>query len=412
MALSVRQKRFIQHPGRVKISHGSIRSSKTTAQVLDWLNWLPTAPPGPLAMVGKTRDTVGRNVLAVFEEMHPGVISWRLGAPTCRILGRVHHVLGAADAQAETKIRGLTLAGAMIDEVTLLPHALFVTLLGRLSVHGAYLTGTTNPDSPRHWLKTNYLDRADELGWYVEPFTMVDNPGLAQSWIDQKALEFTGMFYQRFILGKWVSAEGAVYDMWDPARHVVNAGDLEVVRHIAVGVDYGTTNATSAILLGQTRSSQYVLVDEWRYEAKEGRPRLTDQQLSGRLRDWLTKPRMLGGTVARALPPVVVDPSAASLKAQLRQDGMHVADADNEVLYGIRQVSTLLAHPVKPLLVSTDCQGFIGEASGYVWDAAATLKGKDKPLERDDHSMDAARYAVMAALPRAERGTRGMVGIG
>ena len=89
----------------MKIAHGSIRSAKTWAQIIDWLNWVPTAPPGPLAVVGKTRDTVGRNVLEVIEQLDPRAIQWRAGAPTCTIMGRRHHVLGANDASGVSRQR-------------------------------------------------------------------------------------------------------------------------------------------------------------------------------------------------------------------------------------------------------------------------------------------------------------------
>jgi phage terminase large subunit len=109
-------------------------------------------------------------------------------------------------------------------------------------------------------------------------------------------------------------------------------------------------------------------------------------QLSAGLRGWL-----------RGFPPVewlAVDPAAASLKVQLHNDGItNVVDADNDVAYGIRTLSSLLAGG--QLLVSDRCQGFIKEAPGYSWDPKATERGEDKPIKVADHSLDAGRYAVV-----------------
>lgn len=392
MPLSVKQRDYILDPSPIKISHGSIRSAKTTGQIIDWLDWVPEAPSGPLAIVGRTRDTVGRNILEVIEQLDPRAIQWRLGAPTARIMGRTHHILGANDVTSEAKVRGLTLAGAMVDEVTLIPEAFFTTLLGRLSVDGARLMGTTNPDSPAHWFKTKFLDRADALGWSVWHFTMEDNPGLSAAYRKRVAAEYTGLFYRRFILGEWVSAEGAIFDMWDPSRHVIEFEDLpEITRTLGVGIDYGTTNATSAVMLGLGVDGILYALDEWRYDATDSAARLTDAGLSRRLRDWLP-----GKHHPHDAPPpewLFVDPAAASFKVQLTADGVtNLANGSNAVLYGIRTVSSLLA--TGHLRISSRCAGLIKEFPGYSWDPKATARGEDAPLKAADHSLDALRYAV------------------
>lgn len=393
MALSAKQKAFILDPSPVKVSHGSIRSAKTTAQLLDWLRWVPSAPAGNLAIVGRTRDTVGRNLLTQIEQMDPDVISWRLGAPTCTIMGRIHHILGANDATSESKVRGLTLAGAFVDEATLIPEAFFTTLLGRLSVQGARLTATTNPDNPEHWLKTKYLDRADAIGWSVWHFTMDDNPGLPPEYIKRVSSEYTGLFYRRFIEGAWVSAEGAIYDTWDPARHVVPWADLPPMRRVlALGIDYGTTNPTSAVLLGIGDDGILYAIDEWRHDGGATAINLSDAVLSARIRSWLAEPHHPD---PRTPAPewVVVDPAAASFKVQMMNDGVYnIMNGSNAVLYGIRVVSSLLG--TGRLRVSDRCRGIIKEAAGYRWDPKAAAKGEDAPVKQNDHSMDALRYAV------------------
>lgn len=404
--LSPRQKAFIRDESTMKVAHGSIRSAKTTAQIIDWLRWVPTAPPGPLAVVGKTKDTIGRNILDVIEQLHPEAIRWRSGASSATIMGRRHHILGAVDKQAESKVRGLTLAGVLVDEVTLIPEDFFTTLLGRLSVDGARLLGTTNPDSPGHWFKKKYLDRAEELGWSVWKFTMADNPGLSDEYRARVAKEYTGLYYRRFIEGDWVAAEGAVYTSWDPTRHLVAWDDLPpMARYVGIGCDYGTTNPTSAILLGQDRLGGYWFVDEFHHDPAVSNERLTDAQLSGRLRDWIFTAHT-PHPVEPMIEAVAVDPAAPSFRLQLEGDGVPNIGANNDVKAGIRAMSNLLA--AGRLKVSSRCTGFISEVTGYAWDPKATLNGTDAPVKVADHSMDAARYAVMLDDPTRFSGLTGI----
>ena len=156
---------FTRATRRINLWHGSIRSGKTFVSILRWMHWVATEAPGTgaLVMIGNTRDTLGRNVLDVIAELDPDALQWNRGAPTAKLYGRLVHIIGASDVRAENRIRGLTVAGAYVDEVTLLQEAMWTQLLGRMSVDGAMLFGTTNPDSPSHWLRKKYLLRADKI---------------------------------------------------------------------------------------------------------------------------------------------------------------------------------------------------------------------------------------------------------
>lgn len=396
MGLSPKQTSSIREASApVNLWHGSIRSGKTIASLLAFLRWLPTAPPGPVAIIGKTRETIARNILEPIRQIDRRAIGEWTKAPTkVWIMGRNVHLIGANDATSESKVRGLTLAGAYVDEVTLLQRAFFVQLLGRLSVTGSRLFGTTNPDSPQHWLKTDYLDRADQLGWRVWHFVMDDNPGLTDEYKTAKAQEFTGLFYQRFILGLWVAAEGAIYDMWDPARHVVPWSRLpHITRFIGVGIDYGTTNPTVAILLGLGADGCWYAVDEWAHTPATAGRKATDAELSAGLRAWLTTTHTPEPGPA-TLGKVYIDPAAASFREQLKRDGLATVAATNDVVPGIQRVASLLA--ADRLKVSDRCRTLISEFPGYVWDTKATDKGEDKPVKLNDHALDALRYVVAA----------------
>lgn len=385
--------------GRVNVWEGSIRSGKTVASLLRWLIYVATAPTGgALVVIARTRDSAARNVFNPLQDTGlfgslAHLVSYTAGAPTATILGRTVYVLGASDAKAEKVLRGLTVAGAYVDEATVIPEEFFTQLLGRMSVPGAQLFATTNPDNPAHWLKRKFLDRIGQLpDWRRFHFTLADNPSLTAEYVASISLEFTGLWFRRFILGEWVAAEGAIYSMWDPQRHVVPWTDLPPMeRLLALGVDYGTTNASAALLLGLGQGRLW-LVDEWRYDPAVTQVRLTDAQLSASLRAWLGGSHLPQPSVLRP-EWVPIDPAAASFRVQLMNDGLSgLVNADNDVGYGIPLVASLLGSDA--LAVSDRCAGWIGEVAGYSWDPKQTAKGLDAPLKVADHSLDAGRYAI------------------
>ena len=167
LPVSPKQARSIARANaRVNLWHGSIRSGKTFASTLRWLTFLANPPRGgQLVMVGRTRDSVARNVIDPLQDPDiygPQIadqVKYTSGAPFANILGHRVYVLGASDSKAEKTIRGLTLAGAYVDEATVLHEEFFTQLTGRMSVPKAQLFATTNPDSPSHWLKKKYIDK-------------------------------------------------------------------------------------------------------------------------------------------------------------------------------------------------------------------------------------------------------------
>lgn len=394
---------ILDSTGRINLWEGSIRSGKTIASIIAWLLFVRTGPAGPLAIIGKTRETVGRNVLDVIADLIPDAIVWTRGAATCLILGRLVHVLGANDAKSESKLRGLTLAGAYVDEATTIPEQFWVQLTGRLSIPRSRLFATTNPDGPAHWLRTDWIDRADEtpeLGMRLFHFTLDDNPALDPAFVASIKAGFVGLWYRRFILGEWVAAEGAIYEMLDPAVHHRAARPATDADRLWVGIDYGTANPTHAVLLGlfddDTDHGNLQVLSEWRHDGRSA-GRLIDPTLSRHLTSWL----LTLGLRKEDVDPVL-DPSAASFHAQLLVDGWaRLKSADNRVLTGIRSVATLLEpRPGRGPILTIDTARspeLWKELTGYVWDPAAQNAGRDEPLKVNEHGADATRYAVMAA---------------
>jgi PBSX family phage terminase large subunit len=399
LRLSQSQERSIAHAqARINLWTGSIRSGKTIASLLRWIIYVASAPlGGQLVVSGKTFDTVSRNVFGPLQDPSitgpaANLIKYTRGAATATILGRQIEVVTANDARAEGRLRGMTCAGAYIDELSLLPEPFFDTLLGRMSVPGAKLFGTSNPDNPTHWLRQRFILRTRALGLRHWHFTLDDNPGLDPAYVRSIKREYVGLWYKRFILGLWVLAEGAVFDMYDPDRHVVNQLPV-ITRWLACGIDYGTTNPFHALTLGLGVDGRLYLTSEWRHNSKLARRSMTDVEYSNAVRQWLTTVSV-PTTDLRGITPeyTIVDPSAASFRVQLHRDGIPARLGDNAVVDGIRTLSSLFALDL--LRIHVSLRHLCDELPGYSWDDKAAQAGRDEPIKADDHGIDAARYAV------------------
>lgn len=396
---------------RGNIWEGAVRSSKTVSSILWWLKYVRQGPPGPLLMVGKTERTLKRNIIDPIQEMvGQKRCKYRVGAGEIDLLGRTVYTAGANDERAADKIKGLTLAGAYCDEITTYPESFFSMLGTRLSIEGAQWGGTTNPEGKNHWFKKNYLDRArlhltregrideshaaDTLDLHRFSFQLADNPTLPKSYVDELRKQYVGLFYKRFVLGEWVLAEGAIYDMFDEDLHTVGDDEMPAItRWIALGIDYGTTNPFHAGLLGLGEDRRLYVPGDWRYDSKKARRSLTDHEYSERLRGWLGQFPHPRSTQIGVRPEwTVVDPSAASFVQQLYRHGLTPTLADNSVVDGIRLVSSLFA--TGRLKIHRSCTDLIDEISSYAWDPKASDKGDDEPLKVDDHGPDQLRYAV------------------
>lgn len=375
---------------RINIIEGSVRSGKTYSTLIIWALWLAQMPrDGRYLMVGNTLTTLKRNCLEpLMKLLGPANMSYSVPNKTARIFNRLVDLEGASDARSEGKIRGITLTGAYVDELTLAPRDFFVMLLSRLSEPGAKLIATTNPDAPRHWLKTEYLD-AEGLSLYKDRFLLDDNTTLNAEYVANLKREYTGVFYRRFILGEWVAAEGAIYPMFDIKRHVSNRVP-DRTRVEWIGVDYGHTNPTAFLRLASGGDGKIWILDEYYHDVKDGTPGKSPQAYALDLIRFAEK--------GKSPDVVAIDPSAEGFIIQLKQDAPNLAPrirrADNAVLDGIRLVSSAMDAGL--IRIHPRCKNLIDELQGYMWDAKAQARGEDKPVKTKDHSADALRYGLMA----------------
>jgi PBSX family phage terminase large subunit len=393
---------------RFNIWEGAVRSSKTVASIFRWMQYVRKGPAGNLVMIGKTERTLKRNVIdPMIELVGPKRCRYVAGVGEVHLFGRRIYLAGANDAKAVTKIQGLTLAGAYGDEIATWPEDFWDMLGTRLSIEGAKFFGTCNPAGPVHWLKRNWLDRAARWvkhdgttagSHYDDPvdltrfsFTLDDNPHLPADFVASLKRQYVGLFYKRYILGQWVPAEGAIYDMFDEKRHVVS--ELPYIeRWISMGIDHGTRNPFHAGILGLGVDRRLHLTREWRWDSAQKRRQLSDADYSRELRQWLPTVPNNGDAVGVKPERTVVDPSATGFRVQLHNDGIPTVIADNEVLPGIRTIQSLLSLGL--LDIHESCKELRLELPGYSWDDKAAEKGEDKPLKVADHGCDMLRYAV------------------
>ncbi|GED34021.1 PBSX family phage terminase large subunit [Brevibacillus centrosporus] len=398
--------RFILNPiekdARINILEGSVRSGKTVGMIPKWINYIKHGPKGLLVITGISKETIYDNVLQdLFDTVGTDSYKYNHQTGLIQMFGRKIKVIGAKDEGSEKYLRGKTLAGAYCDELTLMPEKFFKQLLNRLSVKGAKLYGTTNPDHPYHYLYTEYITDEKKLksGMIkVYHFELDDNPNLDEEYKTFIRSAYTGFWYLRMIEGKWVVAQGAIYDMWDKDLNTFDDSDLipgfKSLAQRYIAIDVGTQNAMVYLDCWDDGDTVWIL-DEYYYDGRAtGR-----QKENAEYADDLEK--FIGDDYPMS---VIVDPSAASFKTTMRRRGLRIKDADNEVLEGIRMMSTMIAK--RKLRVHREkCPNFLKEIAGYVWDEKAVLRGVEQPLKHADHCMDACRYFVKTIVkPRRLEG--------
>ena len=368
---------------RINILEGSVSSGKTWVSLVLWAFWLATQPADKLyLMCGKTLTTLKRNCLLLLQELvGEANFQFSIANKEGALFGRRILLEGANDQRAEGTIRGLTLQGAYCDELTQMSEDFFQMLLSRLRLPGAKLIATTNPDRPGHWLKTDFLDRADELDLLDRKFLLADNTTLPPEYVDSICKEFTGVFYERFILGRWTLAQGLIYPMYPCALETVP--DTPAEQYV-LSIDYGTMNAFAAGLW-EKHGDLWYMSREYYHSGRQTQRQKTDEEYAADL------DRFLADTAPGQRIKTIIDPSAASFLALLRRRNhrYRVIPADNAVADGIRQTAS--AMQTGKIKIDPGCTNWLREVQGYVWDEDPAA---DRPLKAEDHQMDQMRYFV------------------
>lgn len=387
------------------IADGSIRAGKTVSMALSFVLWaMESFVEHNFGMCGKTIGSFRRNVLFVLRIMlfSRGYKTKYHRSDNLLEIKRkdtlnYFYIFGGKDESSQDLIQGITLAGVFFDEVALMPESFVNQATGRCSVDGSKFWFNCNPQGPHHWFKREWIGRAEEKNVIYLHFTMDDNLSLSEKVKARYRSMYSGVFYKRYILGLWVVAEGIIYDMFDAAKHVVSSVAQLLDQGKYISVDYGTQNATAFLLWEKRRNDgAWLCTKEYYYSGRDKERQKTDAQYADDLEEFA---KDVGGKYK--IESVIVDPSAASFIAELKQRGWTIKRARNDVLDGIRLVANQLDR--ERILFSEVCEETIKEFSSYVWDDKALDRGEDKPLKQNDHCMDAVRYFVYTIIRREIR---------
>ena len=395
MKLSPKQKDYIENGNaRWNLLTGAVRSGKSHSSLLNIPRRLKQLPDGRRALIGKTETTIMRNILDPLRDIvGEGYVSEIEGKKReANIFGEKFYCIGANDARSVKKLQGAGLIYAYGDEITTWPEDFFQMLKSRLDKAQSKFDGTCNPEGPYHWLKQDIIDN-DELDVYHKHFTIDDNPFLADEFVRQLKLEYTGVWFQRYILGKWVLAEGLVYPDFDDNNIYQQEPKI---KQEWVAIDYGITNDTVFQHIALGYDNKLYIMNEYRWGEADNSKAKTDVQLREQLEEFILK---------HQVDPqwIFIDPSAKSFIVELYQNRKRfkqfkkVAKANNEVLDGIRRVSSLVAN--NKLLINPKLEDLKQEFNSYSWDSKAQAKGEDKVIKEHDHGMDSLRYCING-IPR------------
>lgn len=368
------------------ICDGSIRSGKTVAMTVGFTMWAMTRFEGQnFAICGKTIESLRRNVTNNLPVWLAGVFKFKEHRSENKITvsaaGRVNtfYLFGGKDESSASLIQGITLAGILLDEVALMPRSFVEQACARCSVAGSTLWFNCNPEGPSHWFYLNWVLEAGKRNMLHLHFTMDDNLSLSPAVKARYESLYSGVFYDRFIRGLWVVAEGLIYTMFNKDFHVVPPISRPYDRYI-LSCDYGTVNPTSIGLWGRAGGKWYRMREYYFDSRKEGRQR-TDEEHYAEL-------EKLAGDLHISM--VIVDPSAASFIETIRRHGrFRVEKASNAVVDGIRNVAARLQSG--DIFICSGCTDCIREFGMYRWDEKAK---DDRPIKENDHSMDDVRYFV------------------
>ncbi len=377
------------------ICDGAVRSGKTLCMSISFILWsFYRFSDSSFAICGKTITSLRRNVitplLPVLTQM--GFTVKELKSSNIVLISKGKrsnrfYLFGGRDESSASLIQGMTLSGVLLDEVALMPRSFVEQALARCSVADSKFWFNCNPENPRHWFYNEWIKKAKEKNCLYLHFLMNDNPSLSESIRKRYESLYSGAFYERFVLGKWVAVQGLVYPFFNEKEHTT--GDLpDACSQYYISCDYGTVNPASFGLWGLHNGKWYRL-KEFYHDSKAKGFQMTDKEYYDELVN-------LAGD--KRVEAVVVVPSAASFMECIRREGkFRVVPAKNQVSDGIRKVSEKLKQG--KIIIGSSCTDTIREFSMYRWDCNSV---NDTPKKEYDHAMDDIRYFVATALENTD----------
>lgn len=376
------------------IQSGAVSSGKTFIQMLRWYKHIYDAPDGCLLLMsGKTSESLYDNVIRDLVKINTKDIRDYSQPLRVKVLSKDIEI-ACADTHNESswgRIQGKTVCGWLGDEITQAPKNFTKMAQGRCRGQGKTWPKfwTCNPDMPEHYIRTEYIDNPN-LDKKVWDFTMFDNPVLTKEYIDELKASYSGVFYDRYILGKWVHAEGMVYDEYARTDHVINQFDIPEHWTKCRSIDFGYTNPFVCIW-GALDDDKRLYIYDVHYKSR-----------------WLIKEHAEEINKRESSYQFTVADHDAQDNAELREYGIYTTNAKKDVIDGIQAVKNRLkpAGDGRPrLFITENCHDLIREIGLYRWQDNKRGNEKEEPAKENDHAMDALRYMVMeldhGVTPRA-----------
>lgn len=371
------------------ICDGAVRSGKSLCMFISFVTWAQSSfRDSSFAICGRTASSVRRNILTPYLPVL-GQLGFNckyqstLGKVTVEFGGseNVFWIFGGKDEASQALIQGMTLSGVMLDEVALMPRSFVEQALARCSVEGSKFWFNCNPSNPSHWFYNEWIKKCKQKNALYLHFTMQENPSLSKEMLKRYENMYSGAFYERFVKGRWVAADGLVYPMFS---EVCMADCPTQCERYFISCDYGTVNPASFGLWGQSKGVWY-RIKEYYYSSKREGAQKTDEEYYSELK------KLADG---KKISAVICDPSAASFITTIKRHGdFNVVPAKNDVLDGIRRVSDCLKNG--RIKICRGCADSIREFSLYCWDESSV---KDCPRKENDHAMDDIRYFVSTVI--------------
>ena len=391
--ISDKQKKILAFPYSkydAIICDGAVRSGKTSIMMWAFVDWAMREFSGQrFGICGKTVDSASKNIVIPFVSMTLAkeryTLRWRRADKILEVrrgdVTNYFEVFGGKDESSFALIQGRTLAGVLLDEVALMRESFFNQALARCSVDGARLWFSCNPDNPHHWFYTNWIKKHKERNALYLHFEMTDNPSLSEKTLERYRTQYTGVFYDRYIRGLWVAADGLIYPMFG-ASNIVD--DIPDSGEYYISVDYGTLNPFSAGLWCWD-GKHATRIREYYYSGRDERLNKTDEEYYSEIENLACDLQIRS---------VVVDPSAASfIEVIHRHHRFSVRKAITDGVPGIVTTARYLQDGT--IKIHRDCKDEIREFGLYRWDEKSN---EDRPIKENDHAMDETRYFVMTIL--------------
>lgn len=277
-------------------------------------------------------------------------------------------------------IRGMTSYGAYVNEASLATHDVFQEILQRCSIEGARIICDTNSDIPTHWLKTDYIDNHDPKARIKSfTFTIDDNTFLSKDYVESiKAATPRGMFYDRGILGQWVTGDGIVYQDFNKDTMVIPKNRVPDGLDYYVGVDWGYEHPNPIILLGDDKDGNTYVLEDYTQKHKF-------------INYWVKVAQNLQTRFGRNLI-FYADSARPDNVNEFQSNGLNCINANKNVLPGIECVARKMREG-KFYVVDTASSGLLDEIYQYAWDESTGLPLKENDVRHNDR-LDAIRYAI------------------